>query len=150
MLFRSHLHSHPFLVCLQVFKKIIFNVDTSIPNNPGAPLRITAYHPDGTVDSLITCTGGTEDPGADGTCLYSNAGGNQNFFNIVADGGQLIDRVTISGLMSSISFDELQQVRLGGVQVVPEQGFYGLLALGVSGLLVMRRRKQAVTSAQRS
>jgi hypothetical protein len=130
---------------LVFFTKIIFNVDSSIPNNPGAALKITAYHPDGTVDSAITCAGGGSEV-VDGTCQYTS-GGNQNFFNIVASGGQLVDRVIISGEMSSISFDELQQVRLGGVTVVPEPGFYGLLALGVSGLFVVRRRKATAVPA---
>jgi len=68
----------------------------------------------------------------------------QNFFRIDAINGELIQTVNFlsTGLgIESVSFDDVRQVRIGGI--LPEPGVLGLvgMVLGAIGLTARRRRR---------
>jgi len=108
---------------LVYFTKAIFNINADTLGD----VTITAYALGG---------GSTA-----GTFALGNG---QNFFNVVASNGTLIDYITIVGSnIASVDFQDARQIRLGGVQAVPEPGFYGIVGVGVRALfvLVSRRRK---------
>lgn len=71
----------------------------------------------------------------------------QNFFRIDAINGELIQSVNFlsTGLgIQSVSFDDVRQVRIGGVSALPEPGVLGLvgMVLGAIGLTTRRRERR--------
>jgi len=71
-------------------------------------------------------------------------GGGNNFYTVTALNGETISSVSISVSGTDAGFLDLRQIRLGtGIQTIPEPATLtsGLMAAGLAGLVVLRRRR---------
>ena len=74
-----------------------------------------------------------------------NGAGN-NFFNVTATAGQIIQSIVI---VSTAALDDVRQIRLGGVvAVVPEPASWAMMILGLGGVgAVLRKRRSLDATA---
>jgi hypothetical protein len=127
-----------------VFTDYIFNPAVTGPNATGGPATVTAVANDGTFTDPITL------------------GNGNNFLTITTAGGELLFSVTITPASGS-SYAQYQQPRVSGVctpgtvgctvapplALVPEPGTLALLASGLMGFGIVRRRKQFKAACHR-
>lgn len=108
------------------FTSLIFNINTALGDSGTITINVQPI-----AEALVSQS-------------FAVANG-QNFFRIDAINGELIQFVNFlsTGIgMESVSFDDVRQVRIGGVATpLPEPGVLGLLGmvLGVVGLTARRR-----------
>lgn len=116
---------------LAFFTSAIFNIDATV----NGQVSITAFAQGGTPFALGS--------------PFTVGGAGQNFFTVTSSTGRLIDYIQITafnGGLTGLRFDDTSQVRIGGLQVVPEPGFYGVMALGMSGLFWFAYRRKQLAS----
>jgi hypothetical protein len=98
-------------------------------------------------DGSVTIFG--TDAGGDAFSEAFTLGTGSNFFGIVATGGDVLTGFTVN---STSGFQDLRQLRLGGVSVssaVPEPGTWAMMLLGFGGMgVAMRRRRRNVMLTQ--
>ena len=117
-------------------------------NNSLAYFTSAVFNINAAADSKVTITA-YDNFGSSFTGLlpYNLGSEGSNWFTITAINGQLIDRIELSGIgVLGFNADDTKQFRLGGLQIVPEPGFYGLLALGMSGLFWLAHRRKRLAS----
>lgn len=109
------------------FLKAVFNINAASDGN--------------VLISVLNSAGQTE------SASFAVDGNGENYFTITAVNGQLIDTISLAASTGfTLDITDTRQIRMGGFQVVPEPGFYGVLAVGMSGLFWFAyRRKQLVS-----
>jgi hypothetical protein len=82
-----------------------------------------------------------------GTAQNFTLGNGQNFFGIQATGGDVISSISFNA--NGLGVADLRQVRVGGVNAVPEPGTWAMMLLGFGAIgYSMRRRKTGVRIQQ--